>query len=124
MYAVVTTGGRQVKVAQGDLVRVDKIDAPVGDRIELDKVCLIASDDGLVVDPKALETARVVCQVMSQGRGKKIRVYKKKRRKQYARSYGHRQDYTELKIQEIVQAPAKKKRKAAPKRKKKAADDE
>ena len=101
MYAVVTTGGKQVRVAEGDMIRVEKIEAPVGDVLELTDVCLLATEDALVVDPEALESAKVVCQVVSQGRRKKIRVFKKKRRKNYARTYGHRQSYTELKIQEI-----------------------
>ena len=101
MYAVVTTGGKQFKVAQGDVLRVEKLDAPVGDMVELDKVCLLAKDDGLVVDPKQLAAAKVVCQVMGQGLAKKIRVFKKKRRKNYVRTQGHRQAYTELKVQSI-----------------------
>ena len=101
MYAVVVTGGKQFKVAQGDLLRVEKLDAPVGDMVELDKVCLLAKDDGIVVDPKQLAAAKVVCQVMEQGLAKKIRVFKKKRRKNYARTQGHRQAYTELKVQNI-----------------------
>ena len=101
MYAVVTTGGKQVKVAQGDVIRVEKIEAPVGDTIELGPVNLLAKEDELVVDPKALESAKVVCQVVGQGRRKKIRVFKMKRRKNYRRVQGHRQSYTELKIQDI-----------------------
>jgi large subunit ribosomal protein L21 len=102
MYAVVKTGGKQVKLAKGDLVRVEKIDAPVGDTVELDQIALLAKDDGIVVDPKALASARVVCQVMNQDRAKKIKVFKYKRRKNYHRTYGHRQSYTELKVKDIV----------------------
>lgn len=101
MYAVVTTGGKQIKVAEGDVVRVEKLDVAVGDTIELDDVQLIGKDDGAVFDEKSLAKAKVVCQVMSQGRRKKIRVFKMKRRKNYHRTQGHRQFYTELKIQEI-----------------------
>ncbi len=101
MYAVVTTGGKQVRVAEGDRVRVEFIEAPVGDTVELTQVALLAGDDGLVVDPARLESAKVVCQVVRQGRNKKIRVFKKKRRKNYARTIGHRQYFTELKIQTI-----------------------
>lgn len=101
MYAVVTTGGKQVKVAEGDRVRVEKLDAPVGDTVELNEVKLIAKDDGLVVDAKALDKAKVVCEVLSQGRAKKIRVFKKKRRKNYMRTAGHRQSFTELKVTSI-----------------------
>ena len=101
MYAVVNTGGKQVKLSEGDIVRVEKLDAPVGDQIELDSVCLLAKDDKLVVEPKALAKAKVICQVTRQDRAKKIRVFKKKRRKNYMRTYGHRQSYTELKVVEI-----------------------
>ena len=102
MYAVVTTGGKQIKVLEGDRVRVEKIPAPVGERIALDKVCLLVRDDGIVAAPAALAAARVLCEVTAQGRRKKIRVFKKKRRKTYARTYGHRQSYTELRVREIV----------------------
>ena len=119
MYAVVTTGGKQVKVAEGDVVRVEKVDALVGDTVELDKICLLASDDELVVDPAKLQKARVHCQVMDQGRRKKIRGFKKKRRKNYMRTYGHRQLYTELKVTKIDagtrKASAKSEAKAEPK---------
>lgn len=101
MYAVVTTGGKQVKVSKGTLVRVEKIDAPVGDTVELTHVCLLANEEQLVVDPKALESAKVVCQVVSHGLRKKIRVFKKRRRKGYVRTQGHRQIYTELKVEDI-----------------------
>ncbi|MDP7638986.1 MAG: 50S ribosomal protein L21 [Candidatus Hydrogenedentes bacterium] len=101
MYAVVSTGGKQIRVEEGDVVRVEKLDADVGDTVELDEVRLLAKDDSVVVDPDALEGTKVVCQVSGQGRGKKIRVFKMKRRKGYKRTYGHRQDYTELQVQTI-----------------------
>ena len=101
MYAVVSTGGKQIRVEEGDVVRVEKLDANVGDTIELDEVRLLAKDDSIVVDPSALEGAKVVCLVSNQGRGKKIRVFKMKRRKGYKRAYGHRQYYTELRVQTI-----------------------
>lgn len=101
MYAVVTTGGKQVKVAEGDVIRVEKLEAEVGDTIELDHVNLLNKDDGVVVDAKKLAKAKVVCKVTDQGKGKKIRVFKYKRRKNYHRTYGHRQLYTELKIESI-----------------------
>lgn len=102
MYAVVTSGGKQHKVSEGDVVRVEKIDMPVGDTVTLDAICLVAKDDGIVVAPEALAEAKVVCDVVSQGRTKKLVVFKKKRRKNYSRKYGHRQSFTELKIREIV----------------------
>lgn len=102
MYAVVTTGGKQLKVAEGDVVRVEKLEAPVGQTVELDHVSLVATDDGIVVDKGQLSGAKVVCQVMSHGKRKKIVVFKMKRRKNYSRTYGHRQEYTELKVQQIL----------------------
>lgn len=102
MYAVVTTGGKQVKVAQGDVVRVEKLDAGVGDTVELDNVSLVAKDEGLVVDRASLDNAKVVCQVLKQGRSKKVRIFKMKRRKGYRRNHGHRQPFTELRVREIL----------------------
>lgn len=101
MYAVVATGGKQIKVAPGDVVRVEKIEGAVGDTVSLDQVKLVAKDDGLVIDPSALESARVDCTITNQDRRKKIRVFKYKRRKNYSRRRGHRQYFTELKINSI-----------------------
>lgn len=101
MYAVVKTGGKQYKVTAGDTLRVEKLEVPVGGTVELNQVCLVATDDGVIVDPKALASAKVIAEVSGQGRRKKIRVFKYKRRKNYHRTYGHRQSYTELKIREI-----------------------
>lgn len=101
MYAVMTTGGKQVRVAEGDVIRVEKLDNSVGDTIEITDIQMIGKDDGPIFEPKALKKAKVVCEVTGQGRRKKIRVFKMKRRKNYHRTYGHRQSYTELKIQKI-----------------------
>jgi large subunit ribosomal protein L21 len=101
MYAVVKTGGKQVKVVEGDIVRVEKIDAPVGDTVELADIALLAKDDKIVVDPKKLSKAKVMCEVLAQDRAKKIRVFKKKRRQGYVRTYGHRQSFTDIKVTEI-----------------------
>jgi large subunit ribosomal protein L21 len=101
MYAVVKTGGKQYKVTANSRIRVEKLDYEVGDSVELDSVQMLISDDKVVFDPADLKSARVVARVEEQGRGKKIRVYKKKRRKGYERVQGHRQSYTLLHIQEI-----------------------
>ncbi len=102
MYAVLTTGGKQYKVTHGDVLRVEKLEAPVGESIEIGAVNLVAKDDGIVARKEDLENAKVVCDVLRQGRGKKIRVFKFKRRKGYKRTVGHRQDYTELRVREIL----------------------
>jgi len=101
MYAVVTTGGKQVRVSEGDVIRVEKLEAQVGETVELDTVNLLGGDNGAVLDSAALAKAKVVCEVTDQGRRKKIRVFKMKRRKNYHRTFGHRQMYTELKVQQI-----------------------
>jgi large subunit ribosomal protein L21 len=102
MYAVVTSGGKQTKVDVGDVFRVEKIEAHVGEIVELNEVHLLVKDDGIVADPGALSGAKVVCQIVGQGRARKIRVFKRKRKNNYSRTYGHRQQYTDLRVDEIV----------------------
>ncbi len=97
MYAVVKTGGKQYKVAPGDLLRVEKLDVPVGETVTLDEVVMLSGENGVDLKPEA----KVVAEVTQQSRHKKIRVFKMKRRKNYHRTYGHRQHYTELRIREI-----------------------
>ena len=101
MYAVVKTGGKQYKVTEGDVLRVEKLSAESGDTVELDDVVLLVKDDGIVADPAALASAKVVAEVVAQARAKKIVVFKMKRRKNYSRTYGHRQSYTELLVSRI-----------------------
>ncbi|MCX5757271.1 MAG: 50S ribosomal protein L21 [Candidatus Hydrogenedentes bacterium] len=102
MYAVVATGGKQEKVFVDDTIRVEKIDAPIGETVELSPVRLLVKDEGIVSDPAALVDAKVICHVVKQDRGRKIRVYKRKRKNNYNRMYGHRQPFTELKVVEIA----------------------
>lgn len=101
MYAIVSTGGKQYRVSRGDTLRVEKIDAAVGDTVVLGQVHMVAKEDGVLVTPEALSAAKVTVKVTGHGRGKKIRVFKYKRRKNYRRTQGHRQDYTEIRVQEI-----------------------
>ena len=101
MYAVVTTGGKQIRVAPGDTVRVEKLPGSVGDSIELGPVQLIAKDDKISLGD-ALSGAKVTGTITGHGKRKKIRVFKKKRRKNYMRTHGHRQEYTEIKVNEIT----------------------
>lgn len=100
MYAVVETGGKQYRVSPGDIVRIEKIDKPVGEKIELDKVLLVHGDDNLSVG-ETLKDAKVIGEVAAQGRERKVIIFKKKRRKGYQRTKGHRQYYTSVKITEI-----------------------
>ena len=101
MYAVVITGGKQCRVSEGARLRVEKLSAEVGDTVELGPVRLLAKDDGLVVNPEQLADAKVLAEVTDQGRRKKIRVFKYKRRKNYRRTIGHRQSFTEVLVKEI-----------------------
>ncbi|MEK6576959.1 MAG: 50S ribosomal protein L21 [Nitrospirota bacterium] len=100
MYAVVETGGKQYRVSPGDIVRIEKIDKPVGEKIELDKVLLVHGDDKLSVG-ETLKDAKVIGEVAAQGRERKVIIFKKKRRKGYQRTKGHRQYFTSVKITEI-----------------------
>jgi large subunit ribosomal protein L21 len=102
MYAIVTSGGKQYKVLEGDVFRIEKMDVPVGDTVELADVAMLVTDDGIVAAPEALSGAKVVCRVIGQGKSKKVHVYKRKRKKNYARTAGHRQLYTELRVAQII----------------------
>ncbi len=101
MYAVVRTGGKQVRMTPGEAVRVEKLPGSVGDDIELDDVLLLSGDSGLKIGTPVVEGARVVGKITAQGRGPKIIVFKMKRRKGYRRKQGHRQDYTEILVDRI-----------------------
>ena len=97
MYAVIKTGGKQYKVAEGDLVKIEKIEGAVGDSVEFDQVLLVGGDDVKVGTP-LVDAAKVKAQIVEQGKAKKIRVFHMKRRKTYRKIYGHRQPLTRLKI--------------------------
>ena len=103
MYAVIETGGKQYKVAVGDRLAVEKLAADEGASVQLKQVLMVADGDGDgVVLPSSAAEATVSATVLSHGRGKKIRVFKMKRRKHYRRTQGHRQPYTEIEITAIA----------------------
>lgn len=99
MFAVLTTGGKQYRVSEGDVLRVEKLEGEIGAELELG-VAMIAGDSGVTAGAD-VANAHIVAEVVAHGRRKKIRVFKMKRRKNYKRTYGHRQDYTELRIKAI-----------------------
>ncbi len=101
MYAIVRTGGKQYQVACGDQVRVEKLDGNVGDTIDLSDVLMVVDNEDIKVGQPVVENAKVTATIAEQGRGKKVIVFKKKRRKGYRLRKGHRQSYTALKIEEI-----------------------
>lgn len=98
MHAVIKTGGKQYKVAEGDILRVEKLDAEEGAAIELDNVLMLFGEGESRVGTPLIEGAHVSATVKSQGRGKKVTIIKFKRRKHHRKQMGHRQSYTELEI--------------------------
>lgn len=101
MYAIVKTGGKQYKVAQGDVLFVEKLEANEGDIVTLDQVLAVAGENGLTVGAPVVEGATVTAKVVAQGKAKKVIVYKYKAKKDYRRKQGHRQPYTKLVIESI-----------------------
>lgn len=98
MYAVIKTGGKQYKVAEGQTVRVEKLDAEQGAAVEFDQVLMIADGDNLKVGAPVVEGAKVIAEVAAQGRAKKVEIIKFRRRKHHMKRQGHRQYYTDVKI--------------------------
>jgi large subunit ribosomal protein L21 len=97
MYAVIKTGGKQYKVAQGDRLRIEKLPASVGDTVTFDEVLLVGGD-AIKVGAPLVAGAKVEAKVIAQDREKKIIVFKFRRRKNYRRKNGHRQPFTALEI--------------------------
>lgn len=102
MYAVVKTGGKQHRVREGDLIRVEKLDGDVGSTITFDHVLMVAGGEEARIGTPMVEGASVEAEIVQQTRSKKVLVFKKKRRKNYRRMYGHRQPYTHLRVNKIV----------------------
>jgi large subunit ribosomal protein L21 len=99
MYAIIATGGKQYKVSEGDVIRVEKLDAEAGATVTFDNVIAVSNDSIKV--GKDVASATVSATVMDQGRGKKVIVYKYKRKSGYHKKNGHRQAYTQVKIEKI-----------------------
>ncbi|MGD8369217.1 MAG: 50S ribosomal protein L21 [Desulfobacterales bacterium] len=101
MYAVVSTGGKQYKVSEGDVLRVEKIPGEVGEEVSFDRVLLVSDGQDLTVGQPIVADAAVKARILEQGKAKKILVFKYKRRKRYRRKQGHRQPYTAVRIDSI-----------------------
>jgi len=102
VYAVVETGGKQYKVSAGEIVEVDKLSLEVGEKIELDRVLLVADGEEVRVGQPTVEGAKVLATVTDHVKGPKIIVFKYRPRQRYRRKKGHRQNYTRLTVDEIV----------------------
>lgn len=101
MYAIIKTGGKQLRIEEGQVVRVEKIDAEVGTDITIDTVLCVGGDKLFVGSPY-VENASVAAEVVEHGRAKKVLIFKKKRRHGYRKKQGHRQYFTALRIKKIA----------------------
>ena len=101
MYAIIETGGKQVRVEPGNRIKVERLSGEVGDNVQFDHVLLVSDGTQTVIGTPHVEDSPVIAKILDHGRGKKIRVIKMKRRKNYQRTYGHRQNYTELEVLSI-----------------------
>jgi len=102
MYAVVKTGGKQYKVAPGEKLKVEQMPADVGAQVVLDQVLLVGEGDNVRLGQPVLAGAAVTATVVCHGRHDKVKIFKMRRRKHYQKHQGHRQNYTELRIESIV----------------------
>jgi len=98
MYAIIETGGKQYRVAEGDVVTVEKLDAAEGDSLDLSRVLMLADGDDVQLGKPYLDGAKVTAEVAEQGKHAKVRILKFKRRKHHLKRQGHRQSFTRLKI--------------------------
>ncbi|MBR5675916.1 MAG: 50S ribosomal protein L21 [Neisseriaceae bacterium] len=102
MYAVIKTGGKQYKVSVGEKLKVEQIPADIDSKIELSEVLMIADGDAVKVGTPFVSGAKVTATVVGHGRGEKIRIFKMRRRKHYQKHQGHRQNFTEIRIDAIA----------------------
>ena len=101
MYAVIKTGGKQYRVKEGDTLRVEKLEGDKGSTIELKDVLAVGEGEAVKLGAPAVDNAKVVCEILAQGKDKKVLLFKKKRRKGYSKKQGHRQFFTSIKVKEI-----------------------
>lgn len=118
MFAVMKTGGKQYKVAADDVVKIERLEGEAGETVSFENVLMVGGDDGVTVGAPFVEGATVVGEVVDQGRGRKIIIFKKRRRQNSRRKNGHRQYFTSVRITDILVGGAKPKaaKKAAPKK--------
>ena len=100
MYAIIATGGKQYKVSEGDIITIEKLGVEAGEKVTFDQVLVVGGDD-LKVGAPTVDGASVEASVVKEGRGKKVIVYKYKRKSGYHKKNGHRQSFTQVKIEKI-----------------------
>lgn len=101
MYAIIQTGGKQYRVTEGDVVLIEKLDANEGDTVEFDHVLTVVKDGEVVIGKPVVEGAKVAGKVLTQGKAKKILVFKYKAKSNYRKRQGHRQPFTKVVIEKI-----------------------
>ncbi len=101
MYAVVETGGKQFRVQPGDIINVEHLDGEPGDIVKLDKVLMVTDDSGVQSGTPFVDGAYVEANILEHGKAKKVKVFKYKSKKNYRRLRGHRQHYTQIKIETV-----------------------
>ena len=101
MYAVIKSGGKQYKVAAGEKLKIEQIPTQVGEKISLDQVLIVSQGDKVSVGSPLVNCAVVSATVLGHGRADKVKIFKMRRRKHYQKRQGHRQDFTEVMIDEI-----------------------
>lgn len=102
MYAIIESGGKQYKVAEGNIINIEKLDVEAGEKLTLDRVLFFNDGNGNIkIGDPLVAGVQVIAEVMEQGKHKKITVFKYKRRKGYRRKQGHRQPYTKIKVEKI-----------------------
>jgi len=102
IYAIIETGGKQYRVSEGDILNIEKLVVEKGTTIEFDRVLTVVKDDVVMIGKPLVAGAKVSAQVLAQGRGKKILVFKYKAKSNYRRRQGHRQPFTKVKIANIA----------------------
>ena len=102
MYAVVKSGARQYRAEEGDTILVERLSAQVGEQLELGDVLLVADGEQVEIGQPAVDKAKVLATVVAQEKGSKVRIFKYHPRKRYRKRAGHRQQYTRLRVDEIV----------------------
>jgi large subunit ribosomal protein L21 len=101
MYAIIATGGKQYKVQEGDVIYIEKLDAEVDSAVEFNEVVAVSNEGKLTVGKPVVEGASVSGKVLSQGKEKKVIIFKYKAKKDYRKKQGHRQPYTKIQIDKI-----------------------
>ena len=102
MYAVIISGGKQFRVSEEEIIKLERLDGAVGDTISFDKILMVGEGEAVQVGLPYLTGAVVTAEVVAHGRAKKIKILKFKRRKHHMKRMGHRQDYTQVKISKIA----------------------